>query len=155
MRGLSRLTHGRAIEESQSGLVSKDRPTKGIIMNVLRGSVIALGGVVGAGLLAWPTLAVADSDPGGYKRDDQGSELVAVEGDADKDRDRDRGRDRDGDRDRDRGRDRDGDRHRDTKRDHSRDRHRDTKRDHSRDGHRDTKRDHSRDRDVSRDGSRS
>lgn len=57
-------------------------------MNPLRGTVIGLAGLVGAGLLAWPTLAAGDTEDA--KRDEQETELVTVQDDDDRDRDRDR-----------------------------------------------------------------
>lgn len=51
-------------------------------MNPLRGSVIALAGIVGAGLLAWPALGPSMAD-GYLKRDEQEVDLVLVDDDDD------------------------------------------------------------------------
>ncbi len=56
-------------------------------MNVLRGSVVGLSGLVGVGVLAWPsvtTAASADSDEV-YKRDERITELALVADDDDDD----------------------------------------------------------------------
>ncbi len=55
-------------------------------MNPLRGSVIALAGLVGIGVLAVPGLASASAD-GYLKRDDQDVDLVLVNDDDDDDAD--------------------------------------------------------------------
>lgn len=47
-------------------------------MNPLRGSVIGLAGLVGAGVLAWPTLSTPSAD-GYLKRDEQETDLVLVD----------------------------------------------------------------------------
>ncbi len=49
-------------------------------MNILRGSVVGLAGLVGVGVLAWPAAtAVGASGEDVYlKRDEQGSDLVLV-----------------------------------------------------------------------------
>lgn len=49
-------------------------------MNIIRGSVVALAGTVGVGVLAWPTVSAA-ADEVYYKRDDGSVELVAVDDD--------------------------------------------------------------------------
>ena len=51
-------------------------------MNPLRGSVIVLAGLVGAGVLAWPTVAATSAD-GYLKRDEQEVDLVLVNDDDD------------------------------------------------------------------------
>jgi hypothetical protein len=51
-------------------------------MNPLRGSVIVLAGLVGAGVLAWPTVALTSAD-GYIKRDEQEVDLVLVNDDDD------------------------------------------------------------------------
>jgi hypothetical protein len=62
-------------------------------MNVLRGSVVGLAGLVGAGMLAWPaSTAFAEGDEVYFKRDEQGKELVAVEDDDDTTGDGDTGK---------------------------------------------------------------
>ena len=56
-------------------------------MNILRGSVVGLSGLVGVGVLAWPsvtTAASADTDEV-YKRDDRITELALVADDDDDD----------------------------------------------------------------------
>ena len=56
-------------------------------MNILRGSVVGLSGLVGVGVLAWPsvtTAASADSDEV-YKRDERITELALVADDDDDD----------------------------------------------------------------------
>jgi hypothetical protein len=56
-------------------------------MNILRGSVVGLSGLVGVGVLAWPsvtTAASADSDEV-YKRDERVTELALVADDDDDD----------------------------------------------------------------------
>ncbi len=56
-------------------------------MNILRGSVIGLSGLVGVGVLAWPSVtaaAAADSDEV-YKRDERVTELALVADDDDDD----------------------------------------------------------------------
>jgi hypothetical protein len=55
-------------------------------MNILRGSVIGLAGVVGAGVLAWPVMSSASGDTEEvYKRDEQNLELVTVDDEDDDD----------------------------------------------------------------------
>ena len=51
-------------------------------MNPLRGAVIGLAGLVGAGALAWPTVTTATAD-GYLKRDEQENDLVLVADDDD------------------------------------------------------------------------
>lgn len=51
-------------------------------MNPLRGTVIGLAGLVGAGVLAWPTLTTSSAD-GYLKRDEQETDLVLVDDDDD------------------------------------------------------------------------
>jgi hypothetical protein len=47
-------------------------------MNIARGSVIGLAGLVGAGVLAWPSVAGTTAD-GYLKRDEQETDLVLVD----------------------------------------------------------------------------
>lgn len=56
-------------------------------MNPLRGGVIALAGLVGAGALAWPTFAAPQAD-GYLKRDEQATEVTLVADDDDDSNDR-------------------------------------------------------------------
>ena len=51
-------------------------------MNPLRGSVIGLAGLVGAGVLTWPALSTPSAD-GYLKRDEQETDLVLVDDDDD------------------------------------------------------------------------
>lgn len=51
-------------------------------MNPLRGGVVALAGLVGVGVLAWPSVA-SPSDDGYLKRDEQDTDLVLVTDDDD------------------------------------------------------------------------
>jgi hypothetical protein len=60
-------------------------------MNPLRGSVIGLAGLVGVGVMAWPTLGVATAD-GYLKRDEQEVDLVLVDDDDDDSNDTSRSR---------------------------------------------------------------
>jgi len=60
---------------------------EGTTMNPLRAGVIAFAGLVGAGALAWPTLAAPQAD-GYLKRDEQGTDLVLVADDDDDTNDR-------------------------------------------------------------------
>ncbi|HET6563165.1 MAG TPA: hypothetical protein VFG72_14925 [Marmoricola sp.] len=57
-------------------------------MNALRGSVIGLAGVVGAGVLAWPAASAFADTAEVYQRDDQTPELVTVDDDDDGDSNR-------------------------------------------------------------------
>jgi hypothetical protein len=57
-------------------------------MNPLRGGVVVLAGLVGAGVLAWPSVASATDDPY-VKRDEQDADLVLVADDEDPDDDPD------------------------------------------------------------------
>jgi hypothetical protein len=54
-------------------------------MNIVRGSVVGLAGVVGAGVLAWPAASAFADTEEIYKRDEQSRELVAVDDDDDAD----------------------------------------------------------------------
>lgn len=59
-------------------------------MNIIRGGVFTLAGLVGAGVVAWPAVAQARGNGNGddaaiFKRDDQAVELVAVQDDDDDD----------------------------------------------------------------------
>ena len=60
-------------------------------MNPLRGSVIALAGLVGAGVLAWPSVGPSVAAPADdyLKRDEQDVDLVLVDEDPDDDPDDD------------------------------------------------------------------
>lgn len=58
-------------------------------MNPLRGSVIGLAGLVGAGVLAWPAIGTTSAD-GYLKRDEQEVDLVLVDDDGDDDDSRSR-----------------------------------------------------------------
>jgi hypothetical protein len=58
-------------------------------MSIIRGSVIGLAGAVGAGVLAWPmATASADTDEVRLKRDEQATEIVAVDDEDDDDTNR-------------------------------------------------------------------
>jgi len=55
-------------------------------MNILRGSVVGLAGLVGVGVLAWPASAVwAATDDVAYKRDEHSTDLVLAADDDDDD----------------------------------------------------------------------
>ena len=60
-------------------------------MNILRGSVFGLAGLVGVGVLAWPAAAAAGDREAAYKRDEGTSELVLVTDDDDDDTNDDTG----------------------------------------------------------------
>lgn len=64
-------------------------------MNILRGSVIGLAGVLGGGVLAWPAVTNADTPDQDflYKRDERSVDLVLAD-DEDDDPTNDRARDR-------------------------------------------------------------
>ena len=65
-------------------------------MNIIRGSVIGLAGVIGGGVLAWPAVTSADTPDQDflYKRDERSVDLVLADDDLDDDPTNDRTRDR-------------------------------------------------------------
>lgn len=60
-------------------------------MNPLRGSLIGLAGLVGVGVMAWPTVGASSAD-GYLKRDEQETEIVLVDDDGDDSNDTSRSR---------------------------------------------------------------